>query len=243
MSSEKRSSTPPPARSEKTGGDVKDGMPEIDKNGFAKMAPLFGAILIIPRAIGMAIAVAIYKYGQTAMYDKNMKSYMKGDKGYLYAAVVVFGLMVTWLNNYPMLYKNMVMRTGSGNLRANMMIYKAAESGKDAPYVILETEGAIGAYNRANRSLTHFTENSLVVVVAMLLAGAVFPFPAFVCTCIFALGRIMHQIGYAAKGYGGHGLGFMVAMFAGVTLEMLCAVVAAKTLDVPMIGAMLKTEL
>lgn len=48
------------------------------------------------------------------------------------------------------------MRLSSGNLRANMMIYKQLGS-KDGQYVVLETEGPVGCYNRANRSLFHFT--------------------------------------------------------------------------------------
>ena len=33
---------------------------------------------------------------------------------------------------------------------------------EDAPYVVLETQGPVGCYNRANRSLFHFTEASAV---------------------------------------------------------------------------------
>lgn len=66
--------------------------------------------------------------------------------------------MVSWVNQFPMLYKHKVMRINSGNLRANMMIYKELGSKENAPYVGLETEGPVGCYNRANRSLFHFTD-------------------------------------------------------------------------------------
>ena len=48
----------------------------------------------------------------------------QGEHGYLYLAAAVFGLMVSWVNQFPMVYKHMLMRLSSGNLRANMMIYK-----------------------------------------------------------------------------------------------------------------------
>ena len=82
---------------------------------------------------------------------------VQGEQGYLYAAAAVFGLMVSWVNQYPMLYKHKVMRLSSGNLRANMMIYKELGAKGDAPYIGLETDGPVGCYNRANRSLFHFS--------------------------------------------------------------------------------------
>jgi uncharacterized membrane protein YecN with MAPEG domain len=207
-------------------------IPAIDKAGFMKFAPLFLAFLTIPRAIGFGIAFAIYKYGKTQLYDKNMAVLKEHELGYLYLAAVVMGFLVAWVNNYPMLYKNMVMRMKSGNLRANMMFYKEAGAGAAAPYVVMETEGPVGSYNRANRSLTHFTENSASLLVSMVLAGYVFPFPCLVLVSIFAFGRILHQVGYAASGYGGHAFGFMLAMISGVSLEMLCFLTAAKSLGI-----------
>eukprot|EP00931_Biecheleriopsis_adriatica_P079407 TRINITY_DN52805_c0_g1_i1.p1 TRINITY_DN52805_c0_g1~~TRINITY_DN52805_c0_g1_i1.p1 ORF type:complete len:242 (-),score=53.22 TRINITY_DN52805_c0_g1_i1:45-770(-) len=215
-------------------------MPEIDESGFLKFVPLFVAFLTIPRAMCLGIAVAIYKYGATEVYDKNMATLKDRDLGYLYLSAIIMGFVVSWVNNYPMLYKNMVMRQNSGNLRANMMIYKEAGAA-NAPYVVLETEGAVGSYNRANRSLTHFTETSGAVIVCMALAGYIFPFPAMICTAIYGLGRILHQAGYAKTGYGGHAAGFMLSMFSDNVLQMLCLVVAAKSLGLA-IGP-LRTEL
>merc|ERR1712064_251269 len=102
----------------------------------------------------------------------------------------------------------MIMRAKSGNLRANMQIFKQLGASSDAPYIVLETEGPIGSYNRANRSLTHFIENSIPTAIFVVLVGFVFPFPAMVLTAVFALGRVMHQMGYASGGYGAHGPGF-----------------------------------
>jgi len=209
-------------------GSVKAGLPEVDEGGFMKFLPLFGVFLVVPRAIGYGIAYSIHKYGKTALYDKNIAA-LGEDAGYLYLAAVVISFAVHWVNNFPGMYKSMIMRMGSGNLRANMMIFKEAGSNADAPMVLLETEGPIGSYNRANRSLTHMTENSLPVILAIALAGRVFPFPTFALAVLFGVGRILHQAGYAT-GYGAHAPGFMCAFLSMNILEMLCLIAGLQNL-------------
>lgn len=207
----------------------KDGVPSIDSWGFIKFLPAFVLTCCFPRVLGAFAARWIYNNGKTSLYAKNIAG-LAEDEGYLFVAAVIFGLVVTWINNYPMLYKTMVMRFGSGNLRANMMIYKTAGSDSTAPYIVLDTEGPVGAYNRANRSLTHFTENALPVVLCILLAGRVFAMPTLILTAVFAVGRILHQVGYASIGYGAHTPGFVLAMLSTSVLEGLCIIVAAKNL-------------
>jgi len=56
--------------------------------------------------------------------------------------------------------------------------------------------------------MNHFIENGMPVVLALVLNSYVFSVPTFVLVCMFAVGRVVHQIGYSEKGYGGHGLGF-----------------------------------
>ncbi|CAK9077308.1 Pentatricopeptide repeat-containing protein At2g41720 (Protein EMBRYO DEFECTIVE 2654) [Durusdinium trenchii] len=205
-------------------------MPELDPLGSVKFLPIIFLGLALPRAIAGAIAVAIWRKWDTQQYEQNIANLVKGEHGYLYAAAALFGLMVHWINQFPMIYKHMLMRMNSGNLRANMMIYKQLGAKEDAPYVVLETQGPVGCYNRANRSLFHFTENSLAFVLCLLLAGVIFPLPALALTACFSVGRVVHQIGYATAGYGGHALGFLIAMLSDMTLQMLCVLVAIKSL-------------
>eukprot|EP00913_Durusdinium_trenchii_P006552 g6155.t1 len=73
-------------------------------------------------------------------------------------------------------------------------------------------------------------ENSLAFVLCLLLAGVIFPLPALALTACFSVGRVVHQIGYATAGYGGHALGFLIAMLSDMTLQMLCVLVAIKSL-------------
>ena len=92
----------------------------------------------------------------------------------------------------------------------------------------------MGSYNRANRSLTHFVENSIPVALLIALSGAVFPFPTFVCTVVFAVGRVLHQTAYAAIGYGPHGLGFAMSDTAKGIMMSFCLIAADKSLGLGM---------
>ena len=101
---------------------------------------------------------------------------------------------------------------GAGNLRANPFIYKMATQAEDEGSIItLDVDGAIGSYNRGNRSLHHFLENSLPFVVSLPIVGFIFPFATFILIVIFCIGRIAHQNGYANGGWGGHVIGFMIS--------------------------------
>ena len=199
---------------------VEKGMPEVDALGWLKFVVPFLLTPVVFSAIGGAIAWYIYTHGNTTLYDRNILRLSETEQGWTYLAAAVFNLVVYWVNNYPMLYKSMVMRFSSGNLRANMQIYKQYSQQPDAGYVLLETQGPVGAYNRANRSLAHFVENSIPMALFVVLCGAVFPFPTLIATCVFGGGRVLHQVGYATIGYGAHTPGFTIAVTAQFTLQM-----------------------
>merc|ERR1712146_320931 len=99
-----------------------------------------------------------------------------------------------------------------------------------APFgpVVLEEDGDIGKYNRANRSLHHYTENLAGFFLAVPLASFIFPAATFVLVLVFAIGRLWHQVGYARKGYGAHGGGFGLAMLAQMILDGLLFVAALR---------------
>ena len=210
------------------------GIPDVDLLGFFKFLPVLLLGPLLTSAIGYVVAMYIYRNGDTALYDKNIERLAESQQGWTLLSAVVFNLVVNWVNSYPMLYKSMIMRFSSGNLRANMQIYK--QYGTDAAngYVLLETSGPVGSYNRANRSLTHLVENSIPLALLILLSGGVFPFPTFVLTCIFGSGRVLHQVGYATIGYGAHGPGFAAASTATFVLQMLCFLAADKSLELGM---------
>jgi hypothetical protein len=108
-------------------------------------------------------------------------------------------------------------------------LYKVnTDEGAEAlPPVVLEDQGAAGMYNRANRSLHHFIENLPGLLLCYPAAAFCFPLPAMVLAVVFCVGRVMHQVGYT-KGYGSHGLGFVVSLLATVAVEGLVIVASLK---------------
>lgn len=104
-----------------------------------------------------------------------------------------------------------------------------AAEGQTESRVILSSEGDEGKYNRANRSLYHFIENSMSVALGIALGGFVFPFPTFVVVMIFFFGRLLYTSGYVV-GYGKHAGGFMIATFCSMTLNGMLLLVSFKAM-------------
>jgi len=88
------------------------------------------------------------------------------------------------------------MSSKAGNLRSNMYFYRQQGSNDEDGKIVLETKGDVGAYNRANRSMHHFSENVPGMLLCFPLAAYVFPFPSTVLMSVYAIGRVMHQTGY-----------------------------------------------
>lgn len=214
-----------------------NGLPEMTKKevkeGWSGALKLIAVLMLVTRLICFTIAFLIYYYGDRTFFDSQIAVLTGMHWGYVYIGVGIFSLLVHWLNLYPMAFKGKIMLQNSGNMRANMSIYKVnlPDTEKQLPYVVLEEEGDVGEYNRANRSLFHFNENAAGFLLNFVFAGGVFPFPAMIIIIVFAVGRALHQQGYS-KGYGSHGAGFALAMISTITSEGLVWVVAAKSLGV-----------
>ena len=92
---------------------------------------------------------------------------------------------------YPLRFKEKFM--GGGNFRANMFIYKQATDKNDSmSAVILNTEGDIGCYNRANRSIHHFLETGLGFIASLPISFYLYPLPTFILLVAFCIGRVSH---------------------------------------------------
>lgn len=224
MGSDNKPAVEPPTPS----GKVAPRWAPEDTSSFIKPFAIMLGTCGIFQVIGTGLAYAVYKFGATATYSDKMVAAIAGGGYWLYAGVVVTAYAMRFVNMYPMVFKERVMKGAlreeiGANMRSNPYVFKSVGASKET--VLFDNEGVIGKYNRANRSLTHMIENFGSVLVGLALAGSVFPFPAYVCACFFAVGRIVHQVGYTS-GYGGHGLGFMISTLSQITLEGLVALVA-----------------
>lgn len=152
------------------------------------------------------------------------------NKWHFLTAILVNRLVLE-LNFYPMKFKAQIMGAHK-NLRTNMAIYKQMDGDgvqqADSPAIVMVEDGATGQFNRANRSLTHFTEFAPAIVVLMLVARDAFPSAVFILSVVYAYGRVIHQTG-EAESYGAHGAGFGLTFNVHFLLEGLCAVAFLKS--------------
>lgn len=181
----------------------------------------------VPLLIGTGVAWCIFNFGATAKYEARVTEVVAKELHWAMAALCVLGRCVAIVNILPVIWKHKIMTLTSGNLRSNPFIYTAVGDDAAPHNVVLETEGDIGKYNRANRSLHHMIENFAVVVAGIFAASQVFPFPTFIVTCLFSIGRVAHLVGYT-YGYGKHAPGFALSTTATSTIEGMLALIALK---------------
>lgn len=219
----------------KGGKMAANGLPDMspeEKSGPSVVKT--GATCLTLGVVGAGLSLGLIKSGLVlAPSQAKLDALFSNDLQFVYTAAIILGRLVSFLNFFPMGYKEMILRRSSGNLRANMSFFKPLNETTATTYIGLEDEGDVGKYNRANRSLAHFTENSIPFTGLMLLAGFAFPKATVALTGLFAAGRVMHQTGYSDGGYGSHALGFGLATLATGMLEGLVALVALKGMGLP----------
>lgn len=212
-----------------------DGLPAMtsaEKDAaYASAQKMLTIMPIATTAIGFGIAYSVFSLGDTASYTARIADVTAKQGHWAFLSGFVFQRLVGFLNMFPIIYKQQAMRAKSGNLRANPIIYEQTGQGAATNKVIMVEAGDVGRMNRANRSLHHFVESSLGVAAGIVLASSVFPLPVFICTCVFALGRVLHQVGYSSpKGYGQHGMGFGISTLSSETIAGFMLLVGLKGL-------------
>jgi hypothetical protein len=76
------------------------------------------------------------------------------DAHWVYAALVVFGRMVVFVNFYPTFYKSKIMRGDSGNVRSNPFIYRQIGDKASDNAIIFDEEGDVSARGGGHHAQT-----------------------------------------------------------------------------------------
>ena len=116
------------------------------------------------------------------------------------------------------------------NIRTNLFLYKlaAAETSEESA-VVLQQEGDIGLYNRANRCLYHFMENSHSTILGIMLNSFVYPKPTFFLVLAYVIGRVAYTMGYTYVGFGAHMPGFAILRVSDLTMMAMFCMIAIKS--------------
>ena len=175
--------------------DPVTGLPKVDeataRSHGCKSLVSTVVLMLIFHAIGAGIAALILIFGDKDSYNTRLEAGKAAEMAWPALAVYIFGLCVIWLNVFPVFYKEQIMK--GGNFRANQFIYKqAAAEAAGASVVVLYEEGKIGSYNRGNRSIGHFLENCLPILVTLPIGFRFYPVPSAICLIVYALGRVVY---------------------------------------------------
>ena len=153
-------------------------------------------------------------YDEWTRWEPKIIQIADGDYQWVYLSAFVFSIMSNSLNNYPTVHKMKIMTYNSSNLRSNMFIYKLAAEGSPESRVILSTDGDEGRYNRANRSLYHFLENSMPMIFGIALNSWVFPRIVFYLTMLMFVGRFFYTQQITRHGFGLHRAAFYMIIIS-----------------------------
>ena len=186
--------------------DPVTGLPIITEEAKAKTknVPIFMLIKnLVMLGVGYGIAWLVWAFGDSATYQQRIQIAKDYDGQWFMLALVVLQFTVMWMVDYSMTSKLRVMNVfeGDKDLHGNQFIYKfATKKDNEGSAIIVNEEGDVGQYNRANKSLYQFLENCLGFVAMLPLSFFLFTIPTFVSLAAFCFGRVIYQIAYTSGG-------------------------------------------
>ncbi|RHY00157.1 hypothetical protein DYB25_003530 [Aphanomyces astaci] len=204
------------------------GLPQVPPS---ESGPKYGPLLILtvaPLVVGVVVAHVVYTQGDKSAYDLRMlTAALNADMLWTCLAVVVLGRVVAFANCYPLAVKGCFLTKDDRQLWANSFLLTEIGPNCAKNVVVMDSEGDVGMYNRANRALQDMVQTCGVVLAALFLASTVFAFPAFAVSLAFCWGWVVHVVSFAMN-YDSHGLGYLLATLAAATLEGMVALMALK---------------
>jgi hypothetical protein len=211
---------------------------------------IFFEWIALPTVLFFGVAFGIYS-GDKATYDENIAASFPTSSDGICVSLSMFLYVTTmlWVNVYPLRYKGLALGWNmKDSIFANQYFYKTAHNLRYQPelpknnlkvvdleagvntLVILEHDGLVGKYNRANRSMNHMAEQSFSIFVVAYALGKIFPIPTLVISILWSIGRVGHQKMYSEKGYGmsTHLPFYVMESYSRMTLHGLLLVVALR---------------
>jgi len=192
------------------------------------MLPFFVVIYTVTGVLGQIIAyVWAYKVGNPSeKVESKIATVQEYDLGYIYAGFVVVHF-VKYLILYPML-ANARLQCRLHNPDQHAYKVQGAEGSK-LGYVLMETEGSLGVFNRAQRAFQNFNENFPSFMLMWLCCSWVFPFESFVCLLLWLVIRIYYNVLYVDNPES-RSLGTALGDLVQFILHGMCLIIAVKSL-------------
>mmetsp|Transcript_16846 Transcript_16846/g.36503 ORF Transcript_16846/g.36503 Transcript_16846/m.36503 type:complete len:212 (+) Transcript_16846:65-700(+) len=185
---------------------------------------LYGIFTTVFSGVAGTIAyLAIVRDNPAA--DSKIAILSEYDLGYLYLAAFVLKL-----GQFAMGINLACARKASKVNVPDQQVYqvKGAEGSK-LGYVLLEYDGVIGKFNRAQRAVQNYNESFPQNALYVLLGGLVYPREVSALVTFFAVARLFSAIGYTGSA-DGRMAGFLIANLSISVVEALVVISGCRSL-------------
>lgn len=163
---------------------------------------------IVETLIGIGIAFLVYKFSpEKSKYDSRIATIAATDFGFVY--FIPFWYLLCKM----IMAANAVKYRGIAGVDApNQQVYKVFidKASEQLPYVMMEDEGYVGKFNRAQRAISNLLEYLPEMLALNLLGGYVFPIAMFILVGLFCVIRVVYACQYT-EAPAGRGTGFMIS--------------------------------
>lgn len=189
------------------------GLPEKGPYGGANPAIVYPIATLVMLGLGYLIAWGIYSLGWEK-YDAKVAVLRLHDLGYLYLAVFVVSLVLPIQQVFVAYHRKLSKVENPDQYAFKTML-------RDEPYVLLERQGAVGAFNRAQRGIDNTREIIVRDVVNLVFAGYVFPEAVFAMSILYLVGRVGYSAGYIGWPCKSRAPGMALSMIASIVINGL----------------------
>jgi hypothetical protein len=199
---------------------LKGAMPESTPVWF-----WYTAMNVVFGAMGFAVAYFAAYASKTSKADAQIATLAGFDFGWLYLGIVVLKIL-----QLPLYVVFVDTRKVSKIHLPDQHVYKVmGAEGSKLGFVLMETEGALGDFNRAQRALMNYHEIFPTTALLYVAASFVFPFEAFWCVTAWAVSRVVMAHGYKGSA-NGRMLGTLIGAVAQGVLQGMVVIVSYKAL-------------
>jgi len=154
--------------------------------------------MIVNEIIGLCIGASIYFFGKRAEYDIKLDILAQYDLGWVLLSVWL--LKIGWgATNLWQAHARHLAKVPPPNQHAYVTVSPDLQR---KSIVLMEDEGVLGQWNRAQRATMNYLEYGLWTLGCAIVGGFVFPFPVFVLSALFVVARLACAAGYTESAQG-----------------------------------------
>ena len=175
-----------------------DGKATDDKGIPLKSAipdqPSMAVIIIVMNTVPTIIGLIIAYYLVNDKVDQAIAVLASYDLGWLY-----LGIFLLKMSTIP---QSILLGQARKDCRVNVpdqQVYKVMGTkggSEQLGYVLMENEGDLGRFNRAQRALMNYHESFPTIALLYVAAGFVFPLASFVMILVLAVAKIVAAMDY-----------------------------------------------